>query len=313
MAQGETHEGARGPPGPRSAIARRRGTAGTTSPSAPGATASGLGQQLGSGDRVAQDGLAEPVEGLAGGVHRSAQEPPARDRSGRPEDAGQLDRPVGVDREPAARPARVDCLARLEQARAEEAGMRVGHPRDDRDARLQSELHRRPDEERPEDRAGGLSWRDPLGGQPGPRHGGPVRMDLSGQGRLRGDPAQTEPDPLPAGQVPAGRGGDARPMTLGPERAGQDPEDPAGLAGGIRKLGLLGRHPGVQPGRAPDQSGARPRRRRPASAPGRRPRSRRSRPVRPGPGARPSSIRIAVHQSCGSCSAAPAASAADSG
>ena len=189
----------------------------------------------------------EPVERLPGRVHRPAEEPAAGDRRRGAKHARDLDRAVGVDGEPAARPAGVDRVTRFEQARADEAGVGIGHPRHDWDARSQPELCGRTGQQRTEDAGRREPRRDPLGGEPGPGDCVAIRVDLAGQARLGRDPGEQEPDPLPAGEVPTSLGRQWH-VPLEPQRPGEDAEDPAGLAGRRAQVRLLAPRSSVHPG-----------------------------------------------------------------
>jgi hypothetical protein len=110
-----------------------------TRPSAPGRGGGRLGEQRIGRDRVAEDAVAVPVERAAGRRHGGPDAEQTGQRGRRHERAGDLERPVPVHTEAAGRPARIVCIARLEQPGAEVAGECVDHAADDGDPRSQTE------------------------------------------------------------------------------------------------------------------------------------------------------------------------------
>ena len=149
--------------------------------------------------------VAEPVERCPGGGHRASQRVAPLQRNERARRLGQRQVARPVDSEPTRRSAGVDGVAGTRQARPQEARERIRQAAYDRNPGRDPEL------------AGGLCGQSSkkltgadLRRQPIDRHaGGPqgrsVRNGLTDRHRRPGHARQPQADPLPGGQVPAGR------------------------------------------------------------------------------------------------------------
>src|SRR6266540_1873290 len=114
-----------------------------------------LSNKVDRADRTLEDVVPKPVKRLAGRAHGASEEPTTGDRSRRLEGAGNIDRSVRIDRKAARCPARVDRVAGIDQAGADEAGVGIGHTGDDRYPVGHTKLLRRAVKERPNNRARG--------------------------------------------------------------------------------------------------------------------------------------------------------------
>ncbi len=190
-------------------------------------------------DRPAEDRFAIPVERPARRCHRRADAVPSGERSRRHEPSGDLDRAIPVDPEPSRRPARVVRVAGLEETRSDIARERVDHAARDRDPRTKTEGVGGSVGQLADDRAGTTARRQPVDRHPGPGDERDVRDDLVRDERRDSHARQPEREPLPRGQIPAGRGRDGRLVPLDPQRRGQPAEGPATNTGRRLQLGGL--------------------------------------------------------------------------
>ena len=197
---------------------------------------------------VAVDDAGQPVEGLARRVHRAAQDPQAVDRCRGAERARDRQRSIRVDGETARGAAGVDSVARIEQARAEEARVGIDHPGDDRRAGGRPSSPAGPLLKAAQPMPGGDDRRQPLDADPRPGNVVGIRPELAGEAGLGGDAGHPAGDRLPGIEVPARRAERRRGVPLEVQCRRQDPELPAEPAGERRQLVDLGRRPGVEPG-----------------------------------------------------------------
>ncbi len=183
--------------------------------------------------------IAQPGQGSPGRGHRPAQDPAPIDWRGGGERPGQLERPIGVDAEPARCAAGVDRVAGREESRPEHARGAVVHPGHDREPGDEPELLCRGGPERAKELADRDRGRDPGRVDPGrPKRVAHerrfVRLERGG-----GPAGQPEPEGVPRAEQPAGGGHRPRIGAGEPGEPGQEPEpgrssDPAVLPGDRR-------------------------------------------------------------------------------